>query len=63
MLDAAKTAIDALAAAGPKALLGAELATIRAEVDRFRKVNDIASLQTAVAPRLQKLHLLVTQAG
>lgn len=63
LLDAAKTAIDALAAAGPKSALGAELAAIRAEIDKFKKTNDVAALQTAVAPRLQKLHLLVTGLG
>ncbi len=63
LLDTAKAAIDALAAAGPKSVLGAELAAIRADIDRFLKANDVASLQTVVAPRLQKLHRLVIGLG
>ncbi|MEO7057654.1 MAG: hypothetical protein ABI281_07525 [Caldimonas sp.] len=60
LVDSASSAIATLAAAGPKGVLGGELAAVKADIDKFVRAEDIASLQSVVVPRLQKLHRLVT---
>jgi hypothetical protein len=60
LIEPVKTAIAGLAAAGPKGVLTAEMSAIEAEIERFKKANDVASLQALIAPRLQKLHRLAT---
>ena len=55
-----RAAVDALAAAGPRTTLGGLLAAIESDIARFQAASDVASLQSVVAPRLQKLHRLAT---
>lgn len=63
LLDAAKAAIAAIAAATPKGVLTKEVGAIEADVAKFQSANDVASLQKVVAPRLQKLHHFATALG
>ena len=55
-----RAAIDALATADPRATLTGLLAGVEADIGRFQAANDLASLQSVMAPRLQKLHRLAT---
>jgi hypothetical protein len=63
LLDAAKSGVAAVAAATPKGVLGKEVGALEADIDRFQKANDVASLQKVVAPKLQKLHHFATALG
>ena len=63
LLDAARTAIAAIAAATPKGVLGKEVGAIETDIAKFQSANDVASLQKVVAPKLQKLHHFATALG
>ena len=56
LLDAAKAAIAAIAAATPKDVLNKQVAALEGDIVKFQTANDIGSLQKVVAPKLQQLH-------